>query len=110
MRIALPLAATRVRTFPRVFGSSAQTALNAVAHEGQDSSRPTDAAGTGTDAPHAQRTEPAGSLTSSSAMCVSDPTLHVDLVPSLGLRVILQELLLQVLERLLGAVAHLEEV
>jgi hypothetical protein len=58
MRISPPWAAIRVRTFSRVLGSNAQTTLNFAAQEGQACSRPTEAAGTGTETPQAQRTAP----------------------------------------------------
>src|SRR5436190_4432923 len=60
MRIPASFAATRMRIFARVLGSTAHTALNGAEQDGQVISRPTAAAATGTAVRHLHRTVPTG--------------------------------------------------
>src|SRR6185436_12809724 len=60
MRMASPLAGSRVRTFSRDLGSTAQTTLKTRLQEGQVWSWPAAPAGIETWTPQAQRTDPSG--------------------------------------------------
>src|SRR3989442_7307765 len=110
---AIPFAGTRRSTFARDLGSTAQTTLKVAPHDGHVCSRPTESAGIGTMTPHEQRTELAGeadSLLTSSDIADPVPSSHVGLMPLLGFRIVPQQFLFQMVERLLGAFADLQNV